>query len=171
MHTIALGLLLAQAGVSLSRHEFKGITIRAPKSWAISAEDETSKEWANSDDRAQMAFSAFPVSPIRPARACVKQLLEAVQGAKGEGNAPGSTPAPGFTSTIIGGQPAAKRITTDFIAESQEEKTDANKVTTTTIVGCNGKTKWLLTFANRTVDGAKSGALLKRVVDSITYSK
>ncbi|MBE2254504.1 MAG: hypothetical protein IAE78_33555, partial [Myxococcus sp.] len=80
MHALVIGLLLAQAGESLSRHDFKGVTIRAPKSWSISAEDETSKEWASGDDRAQMAFSAFPVEPVRPARACVKQLIAAVQG-------------------------------------------------------------------------------------------
>lgn len=171
MHALVVGLLLSQAGESLTRHDFKGITVRAPKSWAISAEEETSKEWASGDERAQMAFSAFPVDPVRPARACVKQLIEAVQGAKGEGDAPGSTAAPAFSNTTIGGQPAAKKITTDFIAEKEEDKTDANKVTTTTIVGCNGKTKWLLTFSNRTADGAKSGALLKRVIDSITYVK
>ncbi|MBE2254156.1 MAG: hypothetical protein IAE78_31800, partial [Myxococcus sp.] len=80
-------------------------------------------------------------------------------------------PPPAFSTTTIGGQPAAKKISTDFIGENDGDKVDANKVTTTTIVGCNGKTKWLLTFSNRTADGAKSGALLKRVIDSITYAK
>lgn len=164
---LVLPLLLSQAGEALTRHEFQGISLRAPKSWAVTTEDESGREWASGDDRAQMAFSAFPVDPVRPARACVKQLVEAVQGGVPDG---GVAPTP-FTNTTIGGQPAAKKITTDFVAEREEDKSDANKVTTTTIVGCNGKTKWLLTFTNRTADGAKSGALLKRVIDSITYAK
>jgi hypothetical protein len=142
---------------SLKTHELGGMIVKAPKSWVL-AEEEGSKEWASNDDRAKMAFSAFPVDPQRPAKACVKQLVEAI---KGEG----------FTDTTVGGQPASKKISTDFIADSEEAKTDANKVTTTTLVGCNGKTKWLLTFSNRTADGAKVGALLKRVIESISYGK
>lgn len=167
MLALTVALVLSQAE-ALSKHDFTGVSIRAPKSWSVTNEDESSKEWASSDDRAQMAFSAFPVDPVRPARACVKQLIAAVQDS-GEPDA-GVTPSP-FTNTTIGGQPAAKKITTDFIGEGEADKVEANKVTTTTIVGCNGKTKWLLTFSNRTNDGAKSGALLKRVVDSLTYAK
>lgn len=167
MSALVLCLVLAQSGESLSKHEFKGISLKAPKSWPVTGEEETGKEWASADDRAQMAFTAYPVEPVRPARACVKQLVEAVQGEVPDG---GVAPTP-FTNTTIGGQPAAKKITTDYVAEKEEDKTEANKVTTTTIVGCNGKTKWLLTFVNRTSDGAKEGALLKRVIDSITYSK
>lgn len=167
MLTLVLTLSLAQTGEALTKHDFKGVSIKAPKSWAVTDEEESGKEWASSDDRAQMAFSAFPVDPVRPARACVKQLIEAVQGEVPDGG----VPPPGFTNTTVGGQPAAKKITTDYVAEKEEEKTEANKVTTTTIVGCNGRTKWLLTFVNRTADGAKSGALLKRVVDSLSYVK
>lgn len=157
MLTVVLALTLGQ-GEALTKFTFTGISLKAPRAWPVSAEDETGKEWASNDERAQMAFNAYPVEPIRPAKACVKQLVEAISGE-------------GFSNVTVGGQPAAKKISTDFIAEKEEDKTEENKVTTTTLVGCNGKTKWLLTFANRTADGAKSGALLKRVIDSITYTK
>lgn len=166
---LALTLVLAQTGEALTRHDFRGVSLKAPKSWDVSAEDESGKEWATSDERAQMAFSAFPVEPLRPARSCVRQLIEAVQAGLTPPDA--GPPVNTFASTTVGGQPAAKKISTDFIGEKEEDKTEANKVTTTTIVGCNGKTKWLLTFSNRTTDGAKSGALLRRVIDSLTYTK
>jgi hypothetical protein len=158
--TAALVLVaaLAQAPESLVRQLFGGVSLKAPKSWALSSEDASSKEWGSADDRARLAFSAFPVEPARPAKACVKQLVEALQ-------------AEGFSDTSVGGAPAARKITTDFIGEKEEDKVDANKVTTTTVVGCNGKTKWLLTFSNRTADGARYGALLKRVLDSVTYQR
>ncbi|MDX2014761.1 MAG: hypothetical protein SFW67_31475 [Myxococcaceae bacterium] len=158
MMTVLLVTALAQTPESLVRQSFGGVSFKAPKSWALSSEDESSKEWGSADDRARLAFSAFPVEPARPAKACVKQLVDALQ-------------TEGFVDTSIGGSPAAKKITTDFIGEKEEDKTEANKVTTTTVVGCNGKTKWLLTFSNRTADGAKYGALFRRIVDSISYGK
>jgi hypothetical protein len=158
MTHLLLLFALAQTPESLVRHTFGGVTMKAPKSWAVSSEDASSKEWGSADDRARLAFSAFVVDPVRPGKACVKQLVEALQGE-------------GFADTSVGGAPAAKKITTDFIGDKEEDKVDANKVTTTTLVGCNGKTKWLLTFSSRTADGAKYGAILKRVVDSITYAK
>jgi hypothetical protein len=158
MTALMLAAALTQAPESLVRQTFGGVTVKAPKSWALSSEDESSKEWGSADDRARLAFSAFKVEPARPAKACVKQLVEALQ-------------VEGFTDTSVGGSPAAKKITTDFIGDKDEDKVEANKVTTTTVVGCNGKTKWLLTFSNRTADGAKYGALFKRVLDSISYAK
>ena len=35
MHALVVGLLLAQAGESLTRHDFKGITVRAPKPFSL----------------------------------------------------------------------------------------------------------------------------------------
>ena len=163
--SILLPLSLGQ-GEALKRYEFTGVTVKVPKSWQVSSEDDTGKEWASEDERAQLAFSSFPVEPLRPAKACVKQLVEAVKGP-----APSDAgPTPTFVNTTIGGQPAAKLITTDYVAET-DDKLEENKVTTTTIVGCSGKTKWLLTFSARTSDAARSGALLKRVTDSLTYLK
>jgi hypothetical protein len=170
MLAFVIAAALAQEGESLQKHEFKGVSMKAPKSWSVTGEEEGGKEWATDDDRAQMAFASFPVDPVRPSRVCVKQLTEAVSQVPlpDGGVAVSSIP---FTNTTVGGQPAARQITTDFIGDKEEDKVEANKVTTTTIVGCNGRTKWLLTFTNRTIGGAKAGALLKRVIDSITYSK
>jgi hypothetical protein len=158
MNTLWLMVLFTQSGESLTRQSFAGVSLKTPRTWAVANEDASSKEWSTDDDRARVAFSAFPVDPMRPAKACVKQLVDALK-------------TEGFTETSIGGSPASKKITTDYIGTKEDDKVESNKVTTTTIVGCNGKTKWLLTFSNRTADGAKYGAILKRIVDSIAYEK
>lgn len=170
---LVIALSLGQSGEALTRFEFRGMTLRAPKAWPVTGEDESGREWASDDDRAQMAFSSFPVDPPRPARACVKQLIDAVETPPmlPDGGVAPKPSSSSYTTTTIAGQPAAKKLSTDFLGETPEERVEANKVTTTTIVGCNGKTKWLLTFSNRTSDGAKTGALLKRVIDSISYTK
>jgi hypothetical protein len=57
------------------------------------------------------------------------------------------------------------------VGEGEAAKTEANKVTSTTVTGCNGKTKWVLTWTSKTSEGVRFGPMLKRVLDSISYGK
>jgi hypothetical protein len=150
--------LSGSASDSLASVQVGKLQFRAPTKWeSVAQDEETTKEWKFSDD-ASLAVSVFPVDPVRPAKACVDQLVEALG-------------KDGFSAAPVGTQPAAKKTVSDFVGEGEESKTDANKVTTTTYLGCNGRTKWVLTFSSKTKEAARFGPVLKRVVDSVKYQK
>jgi hypothetical protein len=156
---LALTASLALGGVdSLAKVSLQRLSFKAPTQWQKSQPDENSLQWDDPDSGASLAVSVYPVDPQRPAKACVNQLVEAVG-------------AEGFAATTLGAQPASKKSTSDYVGQGEEAKTDANKVTTTTVLGCNGKTKWVLTWTAKTSEGARFGPMLKRVLDSISYGK
>lgn len=150
------------------------LTLKAPPKWeqASAGDDEPlptkpgegSRSWASPDGLAKMEISVFNVDPVRPARACVQQMVEALSQADG-------VEVSAYTATTVGAQPASKRVNSDYLGDKDTEKTEANKVTTTTVVGCNGRSKWLLTFSAKTSEGARFGPMLKRVLDSLQYVK
>lgn len=152
--TLAISLTLGGAD-TLSSNTINKLTFKGPAQWQKAQPDINSLEWLEPESGASMAISVFPVDPIRPATACVKQIVEAL----------GSE---GFNAITVGAQPASRKITNDYVGE---QKTDANKVTTTTLVGCNGKTKWVLTWTAKTSQGGRFGPMLKRVLDSFSYAK
>lgn len=172
MIALALTLTLVSGGVDrLSKVSLGGITFKGPVDWQKSAPDENSMQWDEPESGAVMAVSVFPVDPMRPAKACVSQMVDALG-------------KEGFASTTLGGQPASKKAVTDQLTDPNAqpianpdggeplppEKT-GDKVTTTTVVGCNGKVKWLLTWTAKTSEGARFGAILKRVMESVAYGK
>lgn len=161
MTTALLIALVLTGGDSLTKVTVGELSFKAPAEWP-STSDESGKEWTSPDERGKLAVSVFPVDPVRPPKPCVAQLVEAVAANLGK---------EGFTELTVGGNPAARKVTTDYVGEGEAAKKDENKVTTTTVVGCNGKTKWLVTYSARTADSARFGPILKRVLDSITYGK
>ncbi len=140
---------------SLSKQSLQGLNFKGPSDWQKVAPDANSIQWNEPASGAEFAVSVFPVDPVRPASLCVKQLVEAL----------GSE---GFTALNLGAQPASKKVVVDYVGE---EKNDANKVSTTTVVGCNGQKKWVLTWTAKVSMSARFGPVLKRVLDSITYGK
>ncbi|MFZ5442683.1 MAG: hypothetical protein ACOZQL_21920 [Myxococcota bacterium] len=158
---IALSLVVAVSlgGVdSLAKTTLQGLSFKAPTKWQKTQPDENSLQWDEPESGASLAVSVYGVDPQRPAAACVKQLVEAVG-------------AEGFSPVTLGASPASKKISSDYVGEGEAAKTDANKVTTTTVLGCNGKKKWVLTWTAKTSEGARFGPILKRVLDSISYGK
>ena len=158
---IALALTLALtlgASDSLGKQTLLGLTFKAPTQWGKTQPDANSLTWADPDSGAELAITVYPVDPQRPAKTCLDQMVQALG-------------TEGFTAATLGTQPASKKITTDYVGESEEAKIDANKVTTTTVLGCNGKTKWVMTWTAKTTQGARFGPILKRVLDSIGYGK
>ncbi|MFT3708972.1 MAG: hypothetical protein QM817_15090 [Archangium sp.] len=165
MISLALALTLVTGGVDkLTTVSLGGLKFKGPAEWQKTEPDENSIQWDEPDSGAVMAVSVFPVDPARPAKACVGQMVDALG-------------KDGFAATTIGTQPASKKSVTDQLADpnaqplpdgGEPEKT-GDKVTTTTIVGCNGKVKWLLTWTAKTSEGARFGPILKRVMESISY--
>ena len=105
-----------------------------------------------------MAVSVFPLEKFQPPAGCMKKLLEAVG-------------KDGFEALTLGTQPAAKKITRDYLGEGEAAKVESNRITTTTVLGCNGKVKWVLTFSAKTSEGTRFGPMLKRIIESISYGK
>lgn len=159
MTALALTVALALGGVdTLGKVTLGGLVFKGPTQWEKEKPDESSITWKEPDSGAEFAISVFPVDPQRPAKACLKQIVEALG-------------TEDFSALTLGTQPASKKVTSDYLGEGEEAKIDANRVTTTTVVGCNGKTKWVLTWTAKTSEGARFGPILKRILDSITYGK
>ena len=76
-----------------------------------------------------------------------------------------------FEDLTVGTQPASKRVMTDYVGEGEGAKKDENKATSTMLLGCNGKTKWVLTYTSKNQDATRFGPILKRIIESITYGK
>lgn len=156
-----LVLLTLLGGVdSLTKVTINGLSLKAPVEWQ-KTESDSGKQWVAPGEAATLAVDVFPVDPSRPAKACVKQLVEAV--AKDGFDK--------FEDLTIGVQPAAKRVMTDYVGEGDEAKKDENKATSTMLLGCNGKTKWVLTYTSKNKDAVRFGPILKRIIESISYGK
>ncbi len=148
-------LLLTAGDVdSLGRQSLHGLTFKGPTTWAKSQSDAQSISWEEPSSGAMLAISVYPVDPQRSAQECVGQMIEALG-------------TDGFKDAVLARQPAAKKTSSDYVGTTNE----ANKVTTTTVVGCDGKTKWLLTWTSKTSAGARFGPIFKRVLDSLSYRK
>ena len=147
MTTLLVLSLLLGGTDTLNKVTINTLSFKAPTEWAMASESESGKEWVAPMEGAKLAIDVFPVDPQRPSKACVKQLVEAV--AKDGFDK--------FETTEVGGHPAAKRVMTDYVGEGEGEevKKDDNKVTTTMILGCNGRTKWVLTWTAKTSEGAR----------------
>jgi hypothetical protein len=147
-----LTLSLVSQSDTLKSVTVDGVSFKAPTKWTASVSDGNS-EWAAGED-AHLAVSVFQVNPPTIASVCLTQLLEKVG-------------KEGFELTKVGKEPAAKKLSSDTVGEGDK----AVKVTSTTMIGCNGKTKWLLTWTARVDMGTRFGPLVKRIVDSISYGK
>ena len=154
-----IALLLALGGAdSLGVAGVGTLKFKAPTQWAMEQPDAETKTWTSADQKGAVSIYSGPLEKVRPAKACVDAMVSAVG-------------ADGFEFAPIAAQPAAKKVTNDFIGDKETDKTEANRVVTTTWVGCDGKTKWLLTFSARKSEGARFGPILKRILDSISYGK
>ncbi len=159
MTALALALTLSLGAVdSLATASLVGLSFKAPTQWNKTQPDANSLTWQEPQSGAELAISVYKVDPQRPATACVGQLVDAVG-------------REGFAPVTLGNQPGSKKVTTDFVGEGDAAKTENNKVTTTMVLGCNGKTKWVLTWTSKTSEGTRFGPILKRVLDSISYGK
>jgi hypothetical protein len=151
MLTILTLSLLSQAD-TLKTVNVDSLSFKAPTKWNATT-SEGNGEWAAGED-AHLAVSVFQVDPPTIPSVCLTQLLEKVG-------------KEGYEMVKVGKEPAAKKLTTDTVGEGDK----AIKVSSTTIIGCNGKTKWLLTWTARVDMGTRFGPLFKRIVDSIAYGK
>ena len=155
--TVALSLPLGGAD-SLTKQTLQGLTFKGPSQWVKTQPDENTLKWEDAEADASLALSAYVNETPGPAKVFVGKMVDALG-------------KEGFAALTVGGQPASKKITTDYLGAEDAEKNEDNKVTTTTVVGCNGKLRWVLTWTSKTSQGPRFGPMLKRVMDSISYRK
>jgi hypothetical protein len=164
MTPVLVAWLSLGAADTLVKSQVGDLSIKLPssKDWKSEETAEVngrSKAVSSADGEAQIDVSVFQVDPRREAKVCVEQLLKALG-------------PQGYEETTVGGQPAYKKLTTDYVGENEEaKKNEANKVNTVSYVGCNGQTKWVMSMTSKAAKAGRFGVLLKRVVESIAYAK
>ena len=159
MSALLVALLLsAGANDTLAISKVGDLQMKLPTGWRSSSSDEGNGKSRSFDaGEAQLEISVFAVDPRRDGQVCLEQLLKAL----------GSE---GYEQMKIGGQPAARKVSTDFVGEGEAAKTDANKVTTVSYVGCNGSTKWIMSMTSKAIRATRFGPVTKRIIDSVIYS-
>jgi hypothetical protein len=158
----ALVLVMALgASDMLGKIQVGDLSLKLPQSkdWSTQDSDDANgkgKSAKSNDGEAQIEVNVYAVDPRRDAKVCLEQLLKAL----------GSD---GYESTTVGGFPAYKKLVTDYVAEGEAAKKEANKVNTISYVGCNGQTKWIMSMTSKASKASRFGVLLKRIVESVTY--
>lgn len=149
-----LVLVTLGAGDTLKAVKVGALTVRAPTGWKQAAAE---AGLSFSEGAATLEISVYPVDPAREAKVCVDQLVQAVGGE--------------WTALKLGGAPAVRKVSTDYVGEGEGAKTEANKVSTVQYMGCNGSTKWVLTATSTAAKAARFGPVFKKVAESVTYGK
>jgi hypothetical protein len=160
MTTLVL-LLALHASDTLGTVKVGDIALKLPQSkdWKVVDADDANgkgKAASSNDGDAQIDVNVYVVDPRRDAKVCLDQLLKALG-------------PDGYDAVTVGGFPAYKKVTTDFVGQGDDAKKEANKVNTVSYVGCSGQTKWILSMTSKASKAARFGVMLKRIVDSIAY--
>jgi|CXWL01.1.fsa_nt_gi hypothetical protein len=158
MIAIALAVALALGGVDdLGLVSVNGLNLKVPKRWTAD-ETEAGVNYEAPDGEGQMELSVFPVEPKRSARECMDQLLEKLG-------------RDGWEMVRADGRPAARKVVIDYVGGTDAGRTNANRVSSVTHVGCNGELKWVLTVSSKANRAARFGVLVRRVLESLSYGK
>lgn len=160
MNALLLVLALGSSDM-LGKVAVGDLSLKLPQSkdWTTQDADDANgkgKVAKSNDGEAQIDVNVYGVDPRREPKLCVEQLLKAL----------GSD---GYEAATVGGFPAYKKVTTDYVGEGEAAKKDANKVNTISYVGCNGQTKWIMSMTSKASKASRFGVLLKRIVESIAY--
>ena len=143
---------------SLAPTAFQGLSFKAPTGWKKGTPDQHSVEWAAPRDAAKVAVSVFPVGQASVASGCMKKMLDAL--------GPG-----GFEAMTLGAQPAARKITSDFIGRRRKRPRwrrtrhhhHADRLQRADEVGHD--------LEREDPEAARFGPMLKRIIESISYGK
>lgn len=136
---------------ALATKDLGRVKLKVPSVWKATTEDGTKKFEAPSRD-ASFSLDAFPWEGEAISGAACRDKLTAALG--------GEKP---WEKLEIGGAAAAHYVAADHL---EDGKTDTE---THTWVGCNGKTKWVLTFAFSTKKKERFAPLAQRVAQSLIY--
>lgn len=156
--TLALTLTLSLAtgakpsgADALAKKDLGRVVLKVPTVWKHST-DEGTRKWEAPSKDANFSLDAFPWEgdPVT-GEVCRDKLVNALGGEKP------------WERVEIGGAPAAKYVAADSLEDGKTQ------TETHTYVGCDGKTKWVLTFSFSTKKKVRFAALADGVAKSLTY--
>ncbi len=168
---LMLSLSLGAADV-LAKTQLQGLSVSAPAMWKVT-EDEGSRSWEEQagDEamRAKLELTVWTVDP-RSAELCVQQVQQKLEADATPRLVDGGTGAPTvhFDKVKVAGQPAIRSVVFDYVQGAA--KSEKNKVSTVTYVGCDGTTRWLMTMTAPAAKSPRYGALLKKILETVTYA-
>lgn len=142
--------LLGGAADDLVKARIGAIEIATPVAWKHRVEDGTHVYEAPSED-ASFKISVYPVDGRDPA-VCLAELQKAL----------GGDP---WQRISVGTMPAVKKVSHDSDPEKK------NEVQTNSYVGCDGRTKWALTFTMTKKKRARFEPLAEKIARSVVYPK
>lgn len=154
MSLLALSLIvtLGSSADALMALDAGPLTLRVPGAWKKSMEEGSYRFDAPSED-ASFKLDVVPLdSPLAP-RLCRDKLVKALGGS-------------GWKKLSVGAAPAATRTLSE--ASVSDPKL---QVETYLYVGCNGKTKWALTFTAAVAGRKRFSALAREVASSVEFVK
>jgi hypothetical protein len=125
------------------------VRIRVPAAWKRTVEEGTQRFNAPSED-ASFSFDVIPLDNPMGSKLCRDKLVQALGGE-------------GWENQSIGAAPAARKVFVDMDPEKRTE------VQTYSYVGCDGKTKWALTFTALAKKKERFQALADKVAQSIEF--
>ncbi len=174
MHALIVALSVMGSSDALSKLSVEGFSLSVPSGWK-STEDEGSRTWEDSsgDDamHAKLELTVWNLAP-RSGEVCVQQVQQKLEADSAPKLPDGGTGAPTvhFDKLKLGGQPAIRSVVFDYVGQGEAAKTEKNKVSTVTYVGCNGTTRFLLTMTSPAAKSPRFGALLKKIAESVQYA-
>jgi hypothetical protein len=142
--------LLASADALVSKR-VSSLELKVPAVWKQQV-DEGTHRWEAPSEDATFSLDVFPVEgdPLEPGE-CRAKLVAALGGE-------------GWENLSLGAAPAARRIYLDSVE-------GAGEVETWSYVGCDGRTKWALTFVMSAKKKDRYATLVGKIVESVRYRK
>ncbi len=146
-----LALALAGSADELMPVRLGTVKLSVPAAWKHTVEQGTHRFDAPSED-ASFSVDVIPLeTPLAPAL-CRDKLVKALGGQ-------------GWEKLSLGAAPAARKV---YVDTDPEKKTE---VQTHSFVGCDGRTKWALTFTAASAKKDRFEPLALRVAQSLQFLK
>jgi hypothetical protein len=174
IHPLIVALSVMGASDALSKLSTDGMSISVPSGWKTT-EDEGSRTWEDpSGDEGMKAKLELTIWNLAPRKAdeCVGQVQQKLESDSTPRFPDGGVGAPTvhFDKIKLGGQPAIRSVVFDYVGQGEAAKTEKNKVSTVTYVGCDGTTRFLLTMTSPAAKSGRFGALLKKIAESVQFT-
>lgn len=148
---LSVAVMLGGSADALVKTQANGLSLRTPAAWTRTEEQGT-RRWVAPSKDAEFSLDVFPWEgePVSP-EVCRDKLVAALGGE-------------GWEPIKVGGAPAAVRTVDDTLDDGKQ-----SEVQTRSVVGCNGKTKWAVTFVFTQKKKARFAGLADEIVKSLRY--
>lgn len=156
MISLALAALVLLGADELSGSKVNGLELKLPADWRKQAQKDGSLRYDAPSGDGWLELAVYKVEPRREAKLCLEQLLQALG-------------KEGWVPLRVGAAPAAQRSSSERGEDEQGEI--SVEAWSTTYLGCNGSTKWVLTVAMNEKSKGRFEKVAGKILESIRYSK